>query len=125
MWEDIISWSLKALVLPLLLAIIKGRDMVLANTRKVKELEDELEEMRGLRLDDLKEQKTLIGLATSIDTKIDLKMRDFMAQANDIRREETQVFTKAIHEMDKTLSSINQTLVYLNKDIETLKAPKQ
>lgn len=129
--EDYLSHVLKAVTIALVIGAGKLRDMILGNKRDIVALQKDVEELKQLRAKDLIEQKSLIGLGTSIDTKIKLEMAAVVAKINeDItkmneeRHKDSFAFTNALHKLEQTLTKFNSTLDYLKGDVDNLKRKK-
>lgn len=139
--DEVWSYIFKALgiIVPLGGAILKVRDMVLSNRSRVElveresveirkeaskqtaDLRHQIEELEQKREKDLVEHNSLKLIATSIDTKIDSKLKDYTRENADARHKDYVLFSEALHKVDKTLAEINATLKHLRGDVDSLK----
>jgi hypothetical protein len=131
---EIWNYIFKALGLltPIVLGWLKLRDMILSNRARVERVEEGLTKLEKQLIDleqkrekDLIEHNSLRGIATSIDTKIDSKLKDYMRENADARHKDYILFSEALHKVDKTLTEINATLKHLRGDVDSLKLKKQ
>lgn len=116
------------LIVAILMGCIKLRDMIRDNSNQLKkddedirDIKKEVAELFDLRQKDLIERKDLFTLAASIETRIDAKLRPFMAEIAEHRREDTVNMTKAVGDLDKTMGKTNTILEYVIKEIAEIK----
>lgn len=121
--EEVWAYIFKALgiIIPGVVAWMKLREMVLDNRSRVANMEQKLLELEQKRENDLVEHNSLKLIATSIDTKIDSKLKDYMRETAEARHKDYILFSEALHKVDKTLAEINTTLQHLRGDVDSLK----
>ena len=134
------------LVVAFLIALVRGyvelRDSKLDHDRKLKtdaddidELQDQIKNLKERYGKDRAEHNTLMTMATSIDTKIDAKLKDVLMALGEQRREDSERLTKiitdqnkqfsnAISELNNTLGKINVKLDYFDRDLKDMKGQK-
>lgn len=133
MTADLWDYIFKALgiFIPTVAAIMKLRDMVINNRDRIERTEKEAGELKKQVADleqkrekDLVEHNSLVGIATSIDSRIDSKLKDYMRENAEARHKDYILFSEALHKVDKTLAEINTTLQHLRGDVDSLKKEK-
>lgn len=87
----------------------------------IKKICEQLKTLKETYNKDRVERNSLMTMATSIDTKIDAKLKDVLAEIAEQRRQDTAMFSQAVSDLNATLGKVNVTLEYMSKDIDGIK----
>lgn len=145
-WQKIFIAIFCPVVVAFLIALVKGyidqRDTIREHRRQLKDdcedikaLQNSIKSLKESYDKDRVEHNSLMTMATSIDTKIDAKLKDVLVVLGDQRREDSErltkiitdqngMFSNAISELNNTLGQINVKLGYFARDIDEIKAKK-
>lgn len=101
---------------------LRDHDKCLKNdSEDIKDLLAKFKELKDIYNVDRVERNSLMTMATSIDTKIDAKLKDVLAEIAEQRRQDTAMFSQAVSDLNATLGKVNVTLEYMSKDIDGIK----
>lgn len=127
-WDNIISWVLKVLVVPVAIYLIKLRDMVLkssdrldAHDKLFADLIAQVSELKKNRTADLIEYNAALTTARSLDSMMDNKLKVFFAEAALARKQDYQELEKTINNLNQTLGRLDTSMGYVVEDVKELK----
>lgn len=138
-WLKLFSTVAGGIIIAFIIGVVVFRDKVRDHEKKLQDDSDDIkkicDQLKGLKEkydDDRKEYHGLKTIATSVDVKIDAKLKDVMVELAEQRREDAERFTKVITDLaadmtksvnglDITLTKVNAALEYMTRDIDTIK----
>lgn len=102
----------------------------------IKKICDQLKVMKETYNNDRVERNSLMTMATSIDTKIDAKLKDILVLLAEQRREDSerltkvitdqnQLFSNSVSELNNTLGKINVKLDFFDRDLKDMKGSQK